>query len=128
MRLQEGTSWVVTWSGKRTDSMLVFVGRADGAAWLQPFSQRLCREITESALLRLVSDAANAPAYAACILGNQATKSGPETALFGAVFAVSQDQLIASNGWRGSERSEAIRSTPTASPASRSRPPNAGWR
>jgi hypothetical protein len=96
LRLEEGTSCVVSWKGKRPRSMLVFVGRADGRAWLQRFSQRICRDIAEDALQRLDGGTGALPDYAACVLGNQASNSGAGTSLFGAVFSVSRHQL-----WQG---------------------------
>jgi hypothetical protein len=91
LRLQEGTSCVVSWKGKQPSSMLVFVGRADGEAWLRPFSERLCRNISEAGLQRLDSETAGGLNYAACVLGNQATNSGSGKSLFGTVYAVRHD-------------------------------------
>jgi hypothetical protein len=94
LRLQEGTFCVVTWKGKRAGSMLVFVGRADGKAWLQPFTERVCRNITENGLAQLSAEVAERPDYAACILGNQTTDTGPGmSSLFGSVFLVGQYRL-----------------------------------
>jgi hypothetical protein len=86
LRLQEGTSCVVTWKGKQPSSMLVFVGRADGEPWLRPFSESLCHSITKAGLRRLDAEAANGLDYAACILGDQATSAVPGRPLFGTVY------------------------------------------
>jgi hypothetical protein len=88
LRLQEGTSCVVTWKGKRLSSMLVFVGRADGEPWLRPFSESLCHSITKAGLRRLDAEAADSLEYAACILGDQTTNAAARKPTFGAVYAV----------------------------------------
>ena len=91
LRLQEGTSCVVTWKGNLPSSMLIFVGRADGDTWLRPFSRRLCRDIVEAGLRRLDPETIGRLGYAACVLGNQATAPGSGKSLFGTVFAVRHD-------------------------------------
>jgi hypothetical protein len=94
LHLQEGTSCIVTWKGKQPRSMLVFVGRADGNSWLRPFSERLCRAVTDSGLERLDGSTAESLDYAACILGDQATREASQKALFGAVYAVRRDHRL----------------------------------
>jgi hypothetical protein len=94
LHLQEGTSCVVTWKGKQPRSMLVFVGRADGNSWLRTFSERLCRSVTDSGLERLDAPTAKGLDYAACILGDQATREASQKALFGAVYAVGRDRRL----------------------------------
>jgi hypothetical protein len=94
LRLQEGTSCVVTWKGKQPSSMLVFVGRADGEPWLRPFSESLCHSITKAGLRRLDAEAANGLDYAACILGDQATSAAPRRPLFGTVYAVKPEHKL----------------------------------
>jgi hypothetical protein len=90
LHLQEGTSCVVTWKGKQPHSMLVFVGRTDGNSWLRPFSERLCRSLTDAGLDRLDAGTTDGIEYAACVLGDQATK-GDKKPLFGTVYAVRRD-------------------------------------
>ena len=94
LRLQEGTSCVVTWKGKQPSSMLVFVGRADGEPWLRSFSESLCHSITKAGLRRLDAEAANGLEYAACILGDQATSAAPRRPLFGMVYAVKPEHKL----------------------------------
>jgi hypothetical protein len=94
LRLQEGTSCVVTWKGKQPSSMLVFVGRADGEPWLRPFSESLCHRITKAGLRRLDAEAANGLNYAACILGDHATSDTSRRPLFGAVYAVKPEHKL----------------------------------
>jgi hypothetical protein len=94
LRLQEGTSCVVTWKGKRPRSMLVFVGRADGKPWLRPFSDRLCREIAEIGLRQLDAETADSLNYAACMLGDRATEAASGKPLFGAAYAVAGDRKL----------------------------------
>lgn len=91
LHLQEGTSCVVTWKGKQSHSMLVFVGRADGNAWLRPFSERLCRSLTDAGLDRLDAATTDSIEYAACVLGDQASK-GDKKPLFGTVYAVRRNR------------------------------------
>jgi hypothetical protein len=91
LRLQEGTSCVVTWKGRQPHSMLVFVGRADGEPWLRLFSERLCRGITKTGLQRLGARTGDGIDYAACILGDQTAKTVSQNPLFGTVYAVRPD-------------------------------------
>ena len=92
--LAEGTSCIVSWQGQRHSSMLVFVGRADGKPWLRTFSQFLCRNIAAAGLRRL-ADGPDDVEYAACILGDRSTETGPGTSLFGAAYAVKPDHQLA---------------------------------
>jgi len=52
MRLGKGTACVVTWRRAQPApvSMLISVSVAKGDPWMRPFSRRLCRAITETAL------------------------------------------------------------------------------
>ena len=94
LRLQDGTSCVVRWKGKRPSSMVVFVGRADGKGWLRPFGERLCRTITETELRRLDKEIADGLDYAACLLGDQTTSVGRGTSLFGATHGFGQGRRL----------------------------------
>jgi hypothetical protein len=94
LRLEEGTSCIVRWNGKRPGSIIVFVGRADGKAWLRPFSARLCRSITETEIQRLDPETAKGLDYAACLLGDQTTNAGHGTSLFGATYGFRQDRRL----------------------------------
>jgi hypothetical protein len=94
LHLEEGTSCIVRWNGKRPGSIIVFVGRADGKAWLRPFSARLCRSITETGIQRLDPETAKGLDYAACLLGDQTTNTGHGTSLFGATYGFRQDRRL----------------------------------
>ena len=70
MRLGKGTACVVTWRRAQPApvSMLISVSVAKGDPWMRPFSRRLCRAITETALADVDRGERDRPAYAACVL------------------------------------------------------------
>ena len=92
--------------------MLVFVGRADGEAWLQRFSERLCRNITEVGLQKLDTETADGLNYAAW----RSRQSGDKFRLRHILYSVRYmplGKIIGLNGWRGLESSSPARASVT---------------
>jgi hypothetical protein len=89
LRLQEGTSCVVTWKSNPSSSMLIFVGRADGKKWLRPFTQWACRHVLETQSEKMTS-APSRLNFGACMLGDRSTGDGLGT-IFGAVYGFAPD-------------------------------------
>jgi hypothetical protein len=86
--LRKGTACVVTWRRPQPVSMLVSVNLAQGDPWLRPFSRRLCRAITETALAQIDRGEANRPAYAACILADRPDRKGAKDMLTSHAYSV----------------------------------------
>ena len=95
--LRKGTACVVTW--RRTQpapvSMLVRVNLASGDPWLRPFSRRICRGITETALAQVDSGGAGRPAYAACILADRPNRKGAKETLTSYGYSVGPGDRLA---------------------------------
>jgi len=86
--LREGTACVVTWKGQQPGTMLITVSRADGDPWMRPFTRRLCRSITESALERFAPGEPGGPKYATCILADRPAYVSAQESLSVSVYEV----------------------------------------
>lgn len=78
MRLGRGAACIVTWRRSQPGpvSMLISVSVASGDPWMRPFTRRLCRTITETALAQIDRGERDRPAYAACILADRPDRRG----------------------------------------------------
>jgi hypothetical protein len=68
LSLRGGTYCLVSWKKAQSASMLISVSVADGNPWMRPFTRRICRTITETALGRFDLERSDGPRYAACVL------------------------------------------------------------
>ena len=68
LHVRSETFCVVHWNRASGGSMLVNVTLANGDPWMRPFSGRLCRTITEAALMKLSATSVERPTHAACVL------------------------------------------------------------
>jgi len=96
LHLRSETFCVVHWNGAGGGSMLVSVTLADGDPWMRPFSRRLCRAITETALAKLAASSLERPTYAACVLVDRPDRTGPtgaQTAFTSEVYEVRNRDL-----------------------------------
>src|SRR6185437_7241000 len=79
LRLRAQTYCVVRWDGAlpgaRAGAMLVSVTLADADPWMRPFTRRICRALTETALKSLGNAAR--PDYAACVLVDRPDRIRP---------------------------------------------------
>jgi hypothetical protein len=63
---------------------------------MRPFSRRLCRVITETALTKLAASDQERPTYAACVLVDRPHRTGPtgaQTAFTSEVYEVRSSDL-----------------------------------
>jgi hypothetical protein len=79
LQVRSDTSCMVHWNRASGGSMLISVTLANGDSWMRPFSRRLCRTITQAALVRL-STSVERPTYAACVLVDRPERTGPSGA------------------------------------------------
>jgi hypothetical protein len=94
--LRKGTACVVTWRRAQTPvSMLVSVSIAEGDPWLRPFSRRLCREITETALALVERGEAERPAFAGCILIDRPGRKGAKEVLIQHSYSIGPGHQLA---------------------------------
>lgn len=97
MRLGKGTACVVTWRRAQPVpvSMLISVSVAKGDPWMRPFSRRLCRAITDTALAQLGPGERDRPGYAACVLADRPGRQGAQQTLSSYVYSVGPDLQLA---------------------------------
>jgi hypothetical protein len=88
MRLRKGAACVVTWRRAQPTTMLVSVSLADGDPWMRPFSQRLCRAITETALAQVDRGERDRPAFAGCVLVDRPGRKGAQEVLVPHAYSV----------------------------------------
>lgn len=95
--LRKGTACVVTWRRSQSEptSMLVSVSVAEGDPWLRPFSRRLCRAITETALAQVDRGEAERPAFAGCILIDRPGRKGAKEVLIHHSYSIGPGQQLA---------------------------------
>jgi hypothetical protein len=96
LRFRAGASCIVFWKGSSPSSMLIGVALADGDPWMRPFTRRVCRWFTETALARTAaSDHEPLPDYAACVLVDRPDRSGAAETLQTHVYSVGRDAALA---------------------------------
>ena len=96
LRFRSGTFCVEFWKGASRGSMLIGVALADGDPWMRPFSRRICRWLTATALARLAAtDREPPPDYAACVLVDRPDRSGAAETLDAHVYEVRRDGSLA---------------------------------
>jgi hypothetical protein len=96
LRFQSGTFCVEFWRGASPGSMLIGVAMANGDPWMRPFSRRICRWLTGTALARLATtDREPPPDYAACVLVDRPDRSGTDATLEAHVYEVRRDASLA---------------------------------
>ncbi len=96
LHIRSETFCVIHWNGAGGGSMLASVTLADGDPWMRPFSRRLCRMITGTALTKLAASGQERPTYAACILVDRPHRTGPtgaQTAFTSEVYEVRSSDL-----------------------------------
>jgi hypothetical protein len=96
LHIRSETFCVVHWNGAGGGSMSVSVTLADGNPWMRPFSRRLCRAITETALTKLATSGRERPNYAACVLVDRPDRTGStgaQTAFTSEVYEVRSHDL-----------------------------------
>ena len=97
MRLGKGSACVVTSRRGQSApvSMMISVSVANGDPWMRPFTRRLCRTITETALARVDTGERDRPAYAACVLADRPGRKGAQQALSSYVYSVGPQLQLA---------------------------------
>jgi hypothetical protein len=96
LRFRSGAFCVVFWKGASPGSMLIGVALADGDPWMRPFTRRVCRWLTATALARVAAtDHEPLPDYAACVLVDRPERSGAAEILQARVYEVRRDGTLA---------------------------------